>query len=362
MRSIFVQPLPEKIFPAYDIQFALSILVKKPTVMETPIITGTAAGTATAAPPKFYQKIFTGNGSDLFKIQIVNLLLTIVTLGLYYPWAKARTLQYIYGSSEFEGSPFQFHGTGREMFIGFIKALGFIIVIYGIFFAFAYMEMPLLAFLAFYFGLTAIIPLAIHGSYRYRMSRTSWRGIRFGYRGIRNELVKLVYRDMFLTLITLGIYGAWFTVNLRNYVLSNVRFGSAKFNWQGEGGSFFWLNFKGYILTLLTLGIYSFWWQKQLFEYYVNNLWIEKDDKRITFQSKATAGGFFVLTLVNLLLILFTFGLGAPWAIVRTIRFVFENIEMQGDIDLEQIVQTEQAFKDATGEDLADFFDFDFVI
>ncbi|MFT6387486.1 MAG: hypothetical protein ACJAUP_000857 [Cellvibrionaceae bacterium] len=40
---------------------------------------------------------FEGKGFEYFKIWMVNILLTIVTLGLYYPWAKVRHLRYFYG-------------------------------------------------------------------------------------------------------------------------------------------------------------------------------------------------------------------------------------------------------------------------
>jgi uncharacterized membrane protein YjgN (DUF898 family) len=52
------------------------------------------------------------------------------------------------------------------------------------------------------------------------MSRTSWRGVRFGYRGDRNEFVKLFLNGFYT--VTLGIYGSWFKMNLRSYVLSNI--------------------------------------------------------------------------------------------------------------------------------------------
>lgn len=42
---------------------------------------------------------FTGSGSEYFRIWIVNLLLTLVTLGIYYPWAKVRRLRYFYGNT-----------------------------------------------------------------------------------------------------------------------------------------------------------------------------------------------------------------------------------------------------------------------
>jgi uncharacterized membrane protein YjgN (DUF898 family) len=117
-----------------------------------------------------------------------------------------------------------------------------------------------------------LIPLIIHGTYRYRMSRSSWRGIHFGYRGELKELYAICIRDGLLTLVTFGIYGSWFQMNLRNYVIGHVRFGSSQFAYKGDGLDFFLMNLKGYFLTLFTLGIYGFWWQKDIFNYYVNNL------------------------------------------------------------------------------------------
>ncbi len=309
---------------------------------------------------KKYQLQFFGKGGELFSIFIVNFLLQIVTLGLYYPWAKAKTLQYLYGATEFEGSRLQFHGTGKEMFKGFIKAMGIIIVIYFLYFYF--ITYFWIASSILLLCILSVLPLAIHGSYRYRMSRTSWRGIRFGYRGDRTELIKLVWKGALLTLITLGIYGAWFSMNLRNYVMSNIRFGNARFKYNGKGGDYFVLNLVGYLLTILTLGIYGFWWQKSLFDYYINNLSVENGGQQIQFKSKATGLGFMALIIVNLLIIIFSLGLATPWAVVRTMNFVFENIEAEGNVDLEQLVQTEENYTDATGEDLADFFDFDLII
>ncbi|MCW3078703.1 DUF898 family protein, partial [Segetibacter sp.] len=65
-------------------------------------------------------------------------------------------------------------------------------------------------------------------------------------------------------------YGAWFTINIRRYILSNISAGNARFVYTGEGNDYFWLNVKGYVLTILTLGIYMFWWQKDQFDFLVN--------------------------------------------------------------------------------------------
>lgn len=311
---------------------------------------------------KDYKLNFQGKGTDFFGIIVVNWILTMLTLGLYYPWAKAKVLQYIYGATELNNDRFTFHGTGKEMFKGFIKAVLIFIVLYAVLFLFMRMGMPIVGVFVFYVLLLSIIPLAIHGSYRYRMSRTSWRGIRFGYRGDRNKFIKLFFKNMFLTIITLGIYGAWATVNIRTYVLSHIRMGSIKFKYRADGGDFFLLNLKGYFLSLITLGIYSFWWQKELFEFYVNNLSLEKDEQRIKLKSTASGGDFFALIVVNFLILIFTLGLGYAWVVVRTFNFIAQNIQLEGNIDLDLIAQTEEEFKDATGEDINDMLDIDFVM
>lgn len=301
---------------------------------------------------------FKGKGGDLFVVLIVNWLLTMITFGIYYPWAKARRLAWYYENTEMDAHPFHFHGTGKEMFKGFIKAVAILAVIIGSFVALNALRMPLLAMVCYLGGLLAFIPLVIHGTYRYRLSRSSWRGIHFGYRGQLKELYSLCLRDGLLTMITLGIYGSWFAMNLRNYILGHVRYGSSTFHYRGEGLEYFVLNLKGWFLTLITLGIYGFWWQKDLFEYYVNNLsWNFADGKRIQFKSTATGGGFFGLLLGNVLLIVFTLGIGFAWAQVRMARYIMNNVEFQGDADLNAVVQTEAEHKDALADDLGDMMD-----
>ena len=66
---------------------------------------------------------FTGSGAEYFGIWIVNLLLTIVTLGIYSAWAKVRRLQYFYRHTELAGSSFDFHGRPIKILIGRIIAL-----------------------------------------------------------------------------------------------------------------------------------------------------------------------------------------------------------------------------------------------
>jgi len=316
----------------------------------------------TLQTPTDYQLEFNGKGSEFFSVTIVNWLLTILTLGFYYPWAKARKLQFLYGETSLNGDSFSFHGTGKEMFRGFIKAILIIGFLYSLFFLFLYLKLPVLAIVILYLGILALVPFAIHGSYRYRMSRTSWRGIRFGYRGNRKEFSINFFKWLFFTIFSFGIYGSWMSINMRNYILGNIRFGDVEFNSDGDGGDYFMLNLKGYLLTVCTLGIYAFWWQQELFEYYINNLSMSKGDKEIALNSTVTGGGFFKLAIVNILIIIGTLGIGYAWVVTRTMKYIFENIEMEGNIDLNLLSQTEENYKDATGEDIGDFLDMDFVM
>src|SRR5258705_4823558 len=70
-----------------------------------------------------HQLRFTGTGASYFGIWIVNLLLTIVTIGIYSAWAKVRRLQYFYRHTELAGSSFDFHRSPIKILIGRLVAL-----------------------------------------------------------------------------------------------------------------------------------------------------------------------------------------------------------------------------------------------
>ena len=311
---------------------------------------------------KTYKLEYNGIGADYFGILIVNRLLTAVTLGFYHPWAKAKELQYLYQETTLNDEPFTFHGTGKEMFMGFIKAVGIFGLLLAVFGIFVYLKMPFAAIIIFYFSLIAIFPFAIHGTYKYRMSRTSWRGIRFGYRGDLKIFAMNFFKWIGLTIVTIGIYSPWFSINIRKYLLSNIRFGSANFNYKGDGAEYFVIFIKGYFLTIITLGIYSFWWQKDIFDYYINNISLHKGDEKMQFESTVTGGGIFELTVVNMFILIFTLGLGFAWAQTRTMKYLLSNIKLSGNLDLDDITQTEANYKDASGEDISDMLDMDFVM
>ncbi|QHL87127.1 DUF898 family protein [Nibribacter ruber] len=307
---------------------------------------------------------FQGKGSQLFEIQLANWVLTALTLGLYYPWAKANILRYTYAKTKLSGSSFTFHGTGKEMFIGYLKVMALVVVFYAsLFYAAFTQDLDLINYVVYGYlaVLVVLIPMAIHGRMRYRMSRTSWRGIHFGYRGSLKELSLMFYRDIFLTIITLGFYRAWLEVNLRTYIVNNLRMGNVQFHFQGTGAELFMIHLKGMILSGLTLGIYLFWYMRDLHLFYLNNMLLEQNGKYVRLDSTVSGFGYFKLLVGNLLLVMFTLGLGSPWATVRTLKFIINNTDIMGDFDPDSLVQTEEEYKDAVMEDMSDMMDLGWV-
>lgn len=303
---------------------------------------------------------FYGDGAKYFGILIVNLLLTIITLGLYYPWARAKNLQYIYGETEFAGSRFTFHGTGKEMFKGFVKAIAIVFVLVLVSQLGTISGSKLLAILGsliYLFGILLLIPLAIHGGLRYRMSRTSWRGIHFGYRGNLRELFGICVKGILLSVFTLGIYSSWFHCNLRKYLESNIRLGNCKFSFEGEGGDLFLINLKGFFFTIFTLGIYLLWYFRNLNHFSINNSRLEQDGNVFSFKSNLTPGDIFITGIINYFLIVFTLGIGTPWAVLRQMRMVIDNVELEGAFNPDAVIQTEENYSDATGDDLLSMLD-----
>lgn len=323
------------------------------TVLETPVSVPTLA--------------FKGKGSELFGIQIVNILLMMVTLGLYYPWAKAKNLQYIYRKTELADSPFTFHGTGKEMFIGFIKGIGIIAALWGVLLYGTYrgnaghIGIYIACLATFVVGIMTLIPIALHGMMRYRSSRTSWRGIHMGYRGTLGNMFKVYFKNLLLTLVTFGIYGAWFTVNVRKEIFGNLRFGNARFSFTGEGSELFVLHIKGYLLSVLTLGVYLFWYAKDLTNFYINNILIEQDGKYSRLDSELTGMQYLTLTVGNIFIMVFTLGLGYAWVVTRTMSTIINNCELIGEFNPDELAQTEGEYKNATYDDMADMLDIGIV-
>ncbi len=305
---------------------------------------------------------FGGRAGSLLGIHIVNVFLTLLTLGVYSFWAKARVRRYLFAQTELDGDRFAFHGRGLEMLIGFAKA----IIVFGLPLA-ALQYLPHLAdagravavtaSIAAYALVSLIIPVARTGARRYRLSRTSWRGIRFSFRGRTVEFVRIYVVGALLTVLTLGLYYPVFATRNQAFLVRHSHFGTARFGFDGRGTELLADFLYALLLTLPTLGLVWFWYVARQRRYFWNHTTL----LTARFRATITAWRLFRLKLGNLLLILLTLGLGWPWATVRVARFWCRHLTLEGAVDLTAI-QQEALPASATGEGLLGLLEADLDI
>lgn len=346
---------------------------------------------------------FAGSGDAFFGIFITNIFLSLLTLGLYWPWAKAARLRFLWQETEFGGSRFMFHGTGRELFIGLLKALVIFGVIYGAQILFNTQTTTVLRFTAgvvVVAGFLLVPPLAIHGALRYRLSRTSWRGIHAGYRGSLGALLRIQLKGVILSGLTLGIYLPWFWAERYREIMSNIRLGNVRFHFRGTGrdlfkiylpylivGAIMAVSLTVLFLILLSVGMEggrsnqgSFIGMIMLFyllifggyialavlyfrtaalsqRYLVNHLEIEHNGLFYGMRSTVTVWKVLEVKLVNWLLTGITLGLAWPYVTIRNLKLWLDTTEIDGTLDPEGIVQTEEDYRDASGDDMVTLFD-----
>jgi uncharacterized membrane protein YjgN (DUF898 family) len=140
----------------------------------SPMRQGNSALSAPAplATAQTYPIEFSGSGSEYFRIWIVNLLLILVTVGIYIPWAKVRKLKYFYGNTRIDGDAMDFHGQPSKMLRGTLIAAAF----FGVYTLAS--QFSLWAGLAAALAFVIVWPVLYRASLKFRLSNTSWRGIR----------------------------------------------------------------------------------------------------------------------------------------------------------------------------------------
>ncbi len=303
------------------------------------------------------QLFFHGTGGSLFGIQMVNAFLTIITLGIYHFWGKAKVRNYLMSQTEFEGDRFAYHGTGKELLIGFVKAAIVFASFYLLLNSIPYLSgavAKVVVFVLAYSLLFTFIPVAMVGSRRYRLSRISWRGVRFSFRGEMVDFIKIFLKGSLLTVITFGLYTPIFDVRRYAFMASNSYFGNQKFEFDGQGKDLFGSYVLAILLLLPTLGLYWFWFMAKKQRY----LWDHSSLGTARFHSTVTGGALLRLSLGNLFLLIFSLGLGWPWVMIRNVRFAFTYLTLEGSLDLDTIQQEAQAAS-PTGEGLDSILDLD---
>ena len=311
---------------------------------------------------------FHGTGGALFGLMLVNALLTAITFGIYSFWARSKVRAYLYSETELAGDRFGYHGTGGELLRGWLKAmLVMIALVMAVVLAVIattptpvpgqrVQPSPAAVFIQFAYliALSVLVTIAINGARRYRLSRSSWRGIRFSYSGRWQEFLAMNVRGTLLSAVTLGFYSPYFSNQSREFLVRHASFGSLPFDYDADGKDLFVSYLKTLLLAIPTLGL-SFVWYKAFQHRY---FWSHTTLGPARLSSNVTGGALLGLAVTNLLLVICTLGIGTPWAMTRMTRFSCDCLTLHGDVDWKTVQQQAQ-LPSATGEGLAQGLDVD---
>lgn len=367
------------------------------------------AAIETAAPAQ--KVVYDGRLGELYGIFFKNLLLTIVTLGIYRFWGKTNMRRYIWSHVSFQGDRFEYTGTGGELFKGFLVALAFFALLafvqFGAQLVFGIDSVIVAVFnLVAAFSFLYFVYVAVYAAQRYRLTRTLWRGVRggmtgsawrFGFKGLGAGLLQAV---------TLMLMVPYTQFRLLEDRFNNSYFGDAKARIKLSAGNVFGLYLLGFAIIVaatllaiwlgramlgggsiidalievqqsgdeqqaaelvLVLIVIFYGWVlivglASLFAfapYYAavtreiaNNL----EFAELRFRSQVTTGKVVRLWLVNALIYLLTAGLGLPIVIHRILNFGADNYEVLGQVDGARLMQTTLE-RPRTGEGLLEAFD-----
>jgi uncharacterized membrane protein YjgN (DUF898 family) len=318
---------------------------------------------------------FHGDGGEFFRIWIVNLVLSILTLGIYSAWAKVRTKRYFYGNTELAGDRFDYLASPIAILKGRIIAvalLGIYTVLSVFFVPVSYLVLALLLL---------VMPYVVMRSIRFNAVMSSWRGVRFGFGGDIIGAYKAVLLWPLFGFLTLGLgmpY-AWYKQN--QYLYNNYAYGKSSSSTVATSADFYRVLFVvvgiavggAVVLSVLAatlgqfplfailigLGYLAFYvliyagYQSTYFSAVFNNA--EVQGNRL--QTDVTIKGLFQIVLLNTVFTLLTLGLYYPWAAVRVARYMQAHLWIEA-VDLDSFVAQERAQEDALGDEIGEAFDF----
>ncbi|HEY0626770.1 MAG TPA: YjgN family protein [Allosphingosinicella sp.] len=345
---------------------------------------------------------FTGQWREFLPIALTNLALTIVTLGIYRFWAKARERRYLWSRTRFIDDTLEWTGTGKEMFFGFLIVMAVVVPallvlnfgLEALILRGEFLAAGVIGF-ALYAGLFYLYHVARFRALRYQLSRTFWHGIRggsdnpgwaYGLSGVWRFAVGFV---------TLGLLIPWAMTRLWNERWGSMSFGPHPFHAEAssEGLMGRWLLiylapvlgvilmgalgfagaaagsvsgsedgmamgavaaiFFGAILFYVLLLILSLSFYALFYRHVVDATSVAGVDLRFTARTK----DWLKLILGNIALVVVTLGVGLLFISYRNWSFLVCHMEAAGVVDLDVLTQTTtRAPTDAEG--LADAFDF----
>ncbi len=322
---------------------------------------------------------FTGDADEYFKIWIVNLCLTILTLGIYSAWAKVRNKRYFYGNTLLNDSAFDYLANPVAIFKGRMIALALIFVV-GL-------AGQLTQVNFFWLVYILIIPFVVIKSAMFNAVNSAYRSVRFkfgvgfaprsnvglerytvaGYR----ETSQFMILPVFLVPLSFGLLYPYYVFRKRQFFLAHSAFGQTEFWFDGRWQDFYRVYFRvavvgftAFVGSTITLGLGAlplFAWFKAYHDAHAGKLsWQHTGLAGMRFECSWQTGELFKLYLLNNIAILFTFGLMTPWAKIRTARYQTERLALYPAAALTDFIAAAQDQVSALGDEAGDLMDWDF--
>ena len=208
--------------------------------------------------PYHHHVVYRGGGGPVFRIALVNSLLSLATLGIYRFWARTRLRRYFWSHVELDGDPIEYTGTGKQLFLGFLIVMAILVpLLFGLEYVATLFPQEawqqLVIALVQAFGFLFLIQYAVFRARRYRLRHTLWRGIRCDQTGSGRRYALRAFGYLMLTFLTLGLTYPLFRIKTQSYLMNHTRIGSQTFAFDGRAGPLFgkWLLF--WVVSVLAL-------------------------------------------------------------------------------------------------------------
>jgi uncharacterized membrane protein YjgN (DUF898 family) len=339
-------------------------------------------------------------------LSLLNGVLRILTLGVYHFWGKTEVRQRIWSAVRLDGEPLEYRGTGGELFRGFLIVFFLVLVPLGLItFAVPLIWGPRPAWrgvfeFALYMVLFSLWGVGIHRARRYRLSRTTWRGIRAGLSGRSGPFAWTYLWTTVLIPLTLGWILPWRAARLQRALFNDTHFGDKAFVFTGRSGPLykrFWLVWLSGILLFFVaatavslilglkfanpggpprqpqfsadvaigIGLIIFtaflifamiraWYSSRMLNYFAS----ETRYQGSTFHLRATVPSLMWLVASNYLIRVLSLGILSPIAEARSTRYIIDRLTLEGPVDWQTVGQNPDALL-SRGEGLAEAFNVD---
>lgn len=318
---------------------------------------------------------FTGNGAEFFRIWIVNILLTIITLGIYSAWAKVRTKSYFYGNTWLQGNSFAYLASPIAILKGRLIAVAFLIL--------SSIVSDLVPALGVLIGLfiLAIIPWLICRSLRFNAINSSYRNVRFNFIGNWFDAAMAFAVWPLLAMLSLGLLVPVALKKQQGFMVGDSCYGTTGFDFDTPISSFYKifvvaiaLMIFGTIVAVIfaviippfipplagLIGVLSYLLAFSYFRAHLFNItYAGSSLDAHGFEPSMTTAGIAWLYFSNMLGMSFTLGLFYPWAKVRTARYMANSLEAKLVGPLDQFVAAEVERVGALGEEMGEMLDLD---